>query len=452
VNGDMSQEIPMTAEPIRSATAPPQAPVITRRIPPASQGHPCFDASSRARTARVHLPVAPRCNIRCGYCDRRSDCVAESRPGVSSTVLTPPEAADYLAKVVTAVPALTVVGIAGPGDPFANAEQTLETLRLCRDRHPELTLCLATNGLALPEHLDEIAELGVSHVTITMNTVDPEVGARLYRWVRDGRKVYRGEAGARLLMERQLTAVAGLKARGVIVKINTILVPGVTLDGVADVARTVAGLGADTMNCIPLYPVEGTPLAVHGPPDDAQIARARIQAGAHLAQMVHCTRCRADAVGLLGENHTAESLGLLDAVRRERAANRPYLAATSMEGLLVNLHLGAADRVHVIERTPSGVRTVAVRALPAPGGGARRWRALAEVLSDCRALLASQVGEMPRAVLERAGIEVHETEGLLAEAADAVFTGRAPVRRLPVRGCSAGEGDDLCSGGGTGCG
>jgi nitrogen fixation protein NifB len=443
----------MPAEPIRAATtAPVPAPAGPRPVPEASKGHPCFDASSRARTARVHLPVAPRCNIQCNYCDRRSDCVAESRPGVSSTVLSPQEAADYLDEVVLAVANLTVVGIAGPGDPFANAEQTLETLRLCRDRHPELTLCLATNGLALPEHLDEVAGLGVSHVTITINTVDPAVGARIYRWVRDGRKIYRGEEGARLLLERQVQAVAGLKARGVVVKINTILVPGLTLDGVADVARTVGELGADTMNCLPLYPVEGTPLAGCGTPDAFEVVSARARAGQHLTQMAHCARCRADAVGLLGDQHTAQSLGLLDAASRKRVDKRPYVAAASMEGLLVNLHLGAADRVHVLERTPSGSRVVEVRPLPAPGGGARRWRAVAEVLSDCRALLVSQAGETPRAVLEREGIGVYETEGLLVEAAEDVFTGRRPTVRTPVRGCTREAVDNPCGGTGTGCG
>ena len=52
-----------------------------------SSDHPCFDEAARARTARVHLPVAPRCNVQCNYCNRKFDCVSESRPGVTSVVL-----------------------------------------------------------------------------------------------------------------------------------------------------------------------------------------------------------------------------------------------------------------------------------------------------------------------------------------------------------------------------
>ncbi len=446
---------PMSAHPVVPQTAVPAreaAPATQDTVPARPLGHPCFDAEARLRTARVHLPVAPRCNVQCNYCDRRSDCVAESRPGVASTVLRPSQAADYLDEVARTTPALAVVGIAGPGDPFANAEETLQTLRLCRDRHPELMSCVATNGLGLPPHLDELAALGVSHVTVTVNTVDPAVGARIYRWVRDGRRVYRGVAGARLLLERQLESIRGLKERGIVVKINTILVPGVTLKSVEDVARTVAALGADTMNCMPLYPVAGTPFGDLGAPDAFELASARAEAGRHLAQLAHCSRCRADAVGCIGEEHTPATLGRLAAARRPDptartdGTGRPYVAAASMEGYLVNLHLGGADRFHVFEQTPAGARLREIRQAPSAGGGARRWEAVAELLSDCRALLVSQLGGSPRAVLDRAGLAVHETEGLIGEAADRIFAGEPPAAVPPRQGC----GD--CSGPGTGCG
>ncbi|WP_227625365.1 hypothetical protein [Geofilum rubicundum] len=51
--------------------------------------HPCFDEKARHAHARVHLPVAPNCNIQCNYCNRQFDCVNESRPGVTSTLLKP---------------------------------------------------------------------------------------------------------------------------------------------------------------------------------------------------------------------------------------------------------------------------------------------------------------------------------------------------------------------------
>ncbi len=142
--------------------------------------HPCFNAKVRGKFGRVHLPVAPRCNIQCNYCDRKYDCVNESRPGVTSAVLTPHQAMTYLDFVFEKTKNISVVGIAGPGDPFANPKETMETLRLVRKKYPEIMLCLATNGLGLEPYIDELAQLGVSHVTVTLNAIDHDIGAKIY--------------------------------------------------------------------------------------------------------------------------------------------------------------------------------------------------------------------------------------------------------------------------------
>jgi nitrogen fixation protein NifB len=109
--------------------------------------HPCFNEAARKTAARIHLPVAPKCNVQCNFCDRQYDCINESRPGVTSAVLTPQQAVYYLDRAMEKSPAIRVVGIAGPGDPFASPEETLETLRLVRNRYPEMLLCVASNGL-----------------------------------------------------------------------------------------------------------------------------------------------------------------------------------------------------------------------------------------------------------------------------------------------------------------
>lgn len=164
--------------------------------------HPCFDAEARHEYARVHLPVAPACNVQCNFCDRKSDCPNESRPGVTSALLDPSRAAEYVSRVREVEPKLTVVGIAGPGDPFATPERTLETLRLVREEHPDLLFCVASNGLGVAPWVDQIAELNVSHVTITLNAIDPEIGAKVYSWVRDGKRMLRGLEAATVLLER----------------------------------------------------------------------------------------------------------------------------------------------------------------------------------------------------------------------------------------------------------
>ena len=161
--------------------------------------HPCFNPEAKGKYGRVHLPVAPKCNIKCNFCDRKYDCVNESRPGVTSTVLTPEQAGIYMARILEKEPRISVAGIAGPGDPFANGPETIATLRTIRKNHPEAILCVSSNGMGIFPYIKALADIKVSHVTITVCAVDPEIGKKIYRWVRDGKVVYRGLQAATLL-------------------------------------------------------------------------------------------------------------------------------------------------------------------------------------------------------------------------------------------------------------
>ena len=140
-----------------------------------------------------------------------------------------------------------------------------------------MLLCVASNGLNVPPYADELAALDVSHVTLTVNAVDAEIGAKVYAWIRDGKQVYRGQAGAALLWDRQAEAIRVLKQRGITVKINTIIIPGVNDEHVAEVARRVAELGADIANCVPLYPVAGTPFGAVESPSPERVAAIRAE-------------------------------------------------------------------------------------------------------------------------------------------------------------------------------
>src|SRR5208282_3458375 len=153
--------------------------------------------------------------------------------------------------------------------------------------------------------------------------------------------------GAELLWSRQAEAIRMLKHYDVIVKINTIIIPGVNDDHVVEVALRVADLGADIANCVPLYPVPGTPFGdLETPPPD-RVAAIRSDVAQLLPIMSHCTRCRADAVGLLGEAKRPEmELELLMAAGSplNPSEDRPYVAVATLEGVLVNQHLGEADQ------------------------------------------------------------------------------------------------------------
>lgn len=422
-----------------------------------SSKHPCFNKEAHGKYGRIHLPVAPRCNIQCNFCNRKYDCMNESRPGVTSAVLAPQQAVDYLTNVVGKRPEIVVMGIAGPGDPFANAEETMETLRLTRDRFPEMILCLASNGLGIGPHIDELATMNVSHVTITLNAIDPKIGAKIYSWVRDHKTPLRGEAGAELLLERQLEAIRRMKAHGMTVKINTIIIPGVNDEHIPEVAKTVAGLGADIMNCMALVPVKGAAFEDLPAPDGLMTSRARLISGQHIPQMTHCARCRADAVGLINEQMTPEQHDTLNHYANaapQGTSPRPCVAVATLEGALVNQHLGEAARFVIYEEsseTASGYKFKEIRRSPEQGGGAQRWQELANLLRDCRAVMVTTAGPSPTAVMNKNGVRVVEMEGLIEEGLRAIYTNQPVPRALQRRftGCSSGAG---CKGTGTGCG
>ena len=377
----------------------------------------------------------------------------ESRPGVTSSVLNPDQAIRYLERVLEKAPNITVAGIAGPGDAFANPDVTMETLRLIRERFPSMLLCLATNGLKVGPYIDRLAELQVSHVTMTVNAVDPEIGARIYSWVRDGKIIYRGVDAAKLLLQRQLEAIVALKARGIVVKVNTIVVPGVNDLHVTEVARKMAELGVDIQNCMTMYPNKGTPFEDIPEPDSRLMADIRKEVGEMIPQMTHCTRCRADAVGLLENDLSADFRGCLSecaATFPVQTEGRPYVAVGTMEGMLVNLHLGEADRFQIWGPSQQGYALVHEREAPSKGAGVNRWYALAEILGDCRAVLVSGVGETPKQVLSEHQILVVEMNGFI-EAGLAAVDGGGDTAVLKGRreGCSKSAG---CSGTGGGCG
>lgn len=269
----------------------------------AQSDHPCF-GGDHSKAGRIHLPVAPGCNIKCGFCERKFDCTNESRPGVTSRVVTPQEGLERVRLVKTHMERqggaqLKVVGIAGPGDPLANPN-TFKTFALLRETFPELTLCLSTNGLLLPKALPQIVGFGVHSLTVTINALSPETGALVYEWIHhEGRRVTGAEA-ATILIERQFEGVRLAVAAGLLVKINHVYIPGVNDHETLDLAVRVRGLGANMMNIIPVIPIGS--FADCEMPSAATMEMVRNQAELILSQARHCKQCRADAAGVVGDD------------------------------------------------------------------------------------------------------------------------------------------------------
>lgn len=265
--------------------------------------HPCF-GEHKNNVGRIHLPVSPGCNIACRFCDRVINDI-EERPGVTSKVLSPNESLDVLKKALTICPEITVAGIAGPGDTLAT-EYAFDTFRLVKEHHPELIKCMSTNGLLLYEKADELIDIGIDSLTVTVNAVNPEIGAKLNKYIVYHGKKYEGVEAAKILIKNQLKGIRKLAETGVTIKINTVLVPEINGDHIEEIAKTVKEAGASIYNIIPLIPQ--AELKELKAPVCSEIDKARTEAGKYIDVFRHCQHCRADAVGVPGESEYGDQI------------------------------------------------------------------------------------------------------------------------------------------------
>jgi nitrogen fixation protein NifB len=270
----------------------------------ASDTHPCYSFEARHKYARMHLPVAPACNISCNYCNRQYDCVNESRPGVTSEVLTPETGLAKFLRVKGELANLSVVGIAGPGDALANWEPVKRSIELIKAQQPDILFCLSTNGLMLPRYSRDIIELGVKHVTVTVNCLEPAIGAKIYRHIYYQGKYHTGENAAEILIHNQLEGIKALSDNGVLVKVNIVMIKNMNEGHIPEVIKAVKGLGAHMANIMPLIPARGSAFQDFPQTSMKELNALRDLCQNDMPQMRHCQQCRADAIGLLTEDQS----------------------------------------------------------------------------------------------------------------------------------------------------
>jgi nitrogen fixation protein NifB len=197
--------------------------------------------------------------------------------------------------------------------------------------------------------------------------------------------------------------------------------------------------------------------------------------------MRHCRQCRADAVGLLGEDrgdeftidkieemeidyqaamekrkviHTAIQAEM-DSKRLEKAqkaeqfkaeaklATRPVLMAVATLGQgLVNVHFGHAKEFLIYEASPEGVRFISHRKADqycggdsTCGDGESVLQQTVRALAGCEAVLCSKIGYEPWDLLEAAGIIPNGEHAMepIEEAVMAVYMEMAAAGKLDAK-------------------
>lgn len=366
--------------------------------------HPCYSADAHHKYARMHLPVAPKCNISCNYCNRKFDCVNESRPGVTSEVLAPELASQKFSWVKENIENLSVVGIAGPGDALANWDATRKSIELIQEKGADVIFCLSTNGLMLPRYAQELVELGIKHVTVTVNCLDPEIGAQLYKVVNYEGKSYTGVSAAKLMIKNQLEGIAYLVTHGVLVKINIVMVKGINDQHIPEVVKKMKELGVFITNIMPLIPAPGSAFEKFPQTSMKEINEMRDLCQLEMQQMRHCKQCRADAIGLLGNDRSNEFRMMKPKVEdvplESKEDSKEYkIAVTSKNGKLVDLHFGHATEFLIYQGKDSNFTLLENRKAEQYCSGISdcdsdetRKSAAVEAVADCDAVLTMRIG------------------------------------------------------------
>jgi len=316
--------------------------------------HPCYSFDAQHKHARMHLPVAPQCNISCNYCNRKYDCLHESRPGVTSEILTPESALQKYRIVKEKIKNLSVVGIAGPGDALADWANTKKTIALIKEADPSVIFCLSTNGLMLSDYADELVAMGINHVTVTVNCLNPEIGAQIYKYVHYHGVRYEGIKGVEILIKNQLAGISYLAEHGVAVKVNIVMITGVNDQHIQEVVNEVKKLGAFMTNIMPLIPAPGSAFEHYPQTSMTDVNNMRKLCQADLKQMTHCRQCRADAIGLLGDDKSLEfrsqaatpEVPVIDTGSLEKTYR---IAVATKYGRLVDKHFGHAAELMIYD-------------------------------------------------------------------------------------------------------
>jgi MoaA/NifB/PqqE/SkfB family radical SAM enzyme len=351
-------------------------------------------------------------------------------------VLTPREALERYRTLKERLRRIDVAGIAGPGDALADFERTRETFALLREEDRDIIFCLSTNGLLLPRYAEEIAALGVSHVTVTVNAPDSRVGRRIYSSVEYEGRHYSGAEGAAVLVKNQYEGIARIKELGLVCKVNIVMLKGLNDSVIPDIAAGVKEAGADLCNIMQLIPVAGTIFEQLPMVSNAEITEMRKRCEAILPQMYHCRQCRADAAGTLDDDISYLFGGgdkpCAASGNGTPGAGEPLLfAVASKNGMAVDQHFGYAGAFHIyryedgkvffiekreVSQYCKGKEGCRLGAGSAPQDHGEILDSIVETLAGCTGVIALRIGDEPLRRLRERGIHFFMTYSSAAEA------------------------------------
>lgn len=138
-----------------------------------------------------------------------------------------------------------------------------------------------------------------------------------------------------------------------------------------------------------------------------------------LRQMYHCKQCRADAVGLLGDDRSIDYRPPAAAQPTQEAPATPVargirIAVASKTGATVDQHFGQTDQFYIYESDGAAARYLETRSVSrychgmdnCGSGKTGRMDGILAAVEDCKGVLALRIGQSPLEKLQQKGIRV----------------------------------------------
>jgi nitrogen fixation protein NifB len=215
-----------------------------------------------------------------------------------------------------------------------------------------------------------------------------------------------------------------------LVKANIVMVPDVNDAHIPDLVKKVKSIGAYIVNILPLIPVEGTKFSDRRAPTSEERKKLMDLCSIDAKMMRHCKQCRADAIGLLGEDRSAEfsRLGSCNAACGQtvdsmveidlgpKKSDGSRVAIASSGGSEIDSGFGNATKFVVyayVNGNSEYVRTVDIDTSRQTAGDdhKRHIEDIADTLDDCSIFVVKEIGPLPSKVLAARRKKVRVEEG-----------------------------------------
>ena len=371
--------------------------------------------------SRVILPISSVCNMQCVFCQREGFCRSLTSNKAEIPALSAQQALYYLQKMIQQKTNLKSVIIAGPGEVLLEIEKLQELAVEIKKEFPQLSICLQTNGLLMEEYADLIADIGIKNIILNINALNKDIATQMYNWVRIDKHIYRGDRAAEIITKRQKHAMQICSEKGFKTRLHVVYVPWINDPTIVEIARKAAEMNVQSFSC-----------SLLDPNDKSQLEAIRKQCSRIIDVKCADTSIKFDSemdLDLLA----SVAAGPIDPIQK-----RPYFAVGTLDGVCVNRHLGQASELKIYQYVDGVPVVVESRKTPKAGGGSNRWKELADILSDCSAILVTDAGSKPLAELPALGLKVVRTEDDIATALDALACEKTicPTASGKPRGCT----------------